>query len=237
LERYIEQNGDILQKDLTKKNKLPSLPCILNYYPEYKSFTDIKKNMFNLTVRPSWDIESVIQAGKDFVEKHGKLTESSLRAENNLPTARIVYKYFGSLAAYQQAVVSVVSQKNDFISEIEIENAVNQFFGDEEREVVSMKEFFESFPYSPSTIHKRYGSFTAFCQKYNINVKKSKKAKYTKQEVDEAVARWVKAGKEIPAAKELGKLGLPSMSVILKYYEDWKEPFVLYRKLYDKLNK
>lgn len=98
LERYIEQNGDILQKDLTKKNKLPSLPCILGHYPEYKSFTDIKKNMLNLTVRSSWDVQSVIRAGKDYVEKHGKITESSLRAENNLPTARVVYNYFGSLA-------------------------------------------------------------------------------------------------------------------------------------------
>lgn len=237
LERYIEQNGDILQKDLTKKNKLPSLPCILSYYPEYKSFTDIKKNMFHLTVRSSWDMQSVIQAGKNYVEKHGKITESSLRTENNLPTARIVYNYFGSLAAYQQTVGSTISQKNDFISETVIENAVNQFFGEEERVVGSMKEFFESFPYSPSTIHKRFGSFAVFCKKYNINVRQSKKAKYTKQEVDDAVAKWVRAGKEIPAAKELSRLGLPSMSVILKYYESWKEPFVLYRKLYDKLNK
>lgn len=237
LERYIEQNGDILQKDLTKKNKLPSLPCILSHYPEYKNFTDIKKNMLNLAVQSSWDMQSVIQAGKDYVEKHGKITESSLRAENNLPTARVVYNYFGSLAAYQQAVGSAISQKNDFISEAEIENAVDQFFGKKERVVVSMKEFFESFPYSPSTIHKRFGSFAAFCQKHNINVKHSKKAKYTKQEVDDAVAKWVKAGKEIPAAKELSRFGLPSMSVILKYYENWKEPFVLYRKLYDKLGK
>lgn len=237
LERYIEQNGDILQKDLTKKNKLPSLPCILGHYPEYKSFTDIKKNMLNLTVRSSWDMQSVIRAGKDYVEKHGKITESSLRAENNLPTARVVYNYFGSLAAYQQAVGSAISQKNDFISEEEIENAVNQFFGEKERVVVSMKEFFKSFPYSSSTIHKRFGSFATFCQKHNINVKHSKKAKYTKQEVDDAAAKWVKAGKEIPAAKELSRLGLPSMSVILKYYENWKEPFVLYRKLYDKLDK
>lgn len=237
LEQYIEQNGNILQKDLTKKNKLPSLPCILSYYPEYKSFTDLKKKMLNLPVRSSWNMQSVIQAGKDFVDKYGKLTESNLRAENNLPTARIVYNYFGSLAAYQQAVGSAVSQKNDFISETEIENAVNQLFGEEDRVVDSMKQFFESFPYSPSTIHKRFGSFSTFCQKYNITVKQRKKAKYTKQEVDDAVAEWVKAGKEIPAAKELSKLGLPSMSVILKYYEDWKEPFVLYRKLYDKLNK
>lgn len=193
--------------------------------------------MLNLTVRSSWDMQSAIQAGKDYVKKHGKITEASLRAENNLPTARIVYNYFGSLALYQEAVGSAVSQKNDFISETDIVNAVNRFFGEKERVVASMKEFFELFPYSASTIHKRFGSFSAFCQKNNIKVKQSKKAKYTKQEVDDAIAKWVKAGKEVPAAKELSRLGLPSMSVILKYYENWKEPFILYRKLYDKLNK
>lgn len=237
LETYAEEHGDILQKDLTKKNKLPSLPCILSYFPEYKNFTDIKKNMLGLAVRPNWDYQSVLKAGKDYVVKHGKITESSLRAENNLPTSKIVYNFFGSLSAYQQAVGSQISQKNDFISETEIENAVNQYFGDDERVVDSMKQFFESFPYSPSTIHKRFGSFPVFCQKFSISVKQSKKAKYTKQEVDDAVAEWIKSGKEIPASKELSKLGLPSMSVILKYYEDWKEPFVLYRKLFDKLNK
>lgn len=237
LEAYVEQHGDLQQKDLKKKNKLPSLPCILNYFPEHKNFTDIKKNMLGLAVRSSWDYQSVLQAGKDYVIKHGKITESSLRAENNLPTSKIVHNFFGSLAAYQKAVGSQITQKNDFISEAEIENAVSQYFGDDERIVDSMKQFFETFLYSPSTIHKRFGSFSVFCQKYNITVKQSKKAKYTKQEVDDAVAEWIKSGKEIPAAKELSKLGLPSMSVILKYYEDWKEPFVLYRKLYDKLNK
>ncbi len=237
LETYVEEHGDIFQKDLTKKNKLPSLPCILSYFPEYKNFTDIKKNMLGLAVRSNWDYQSVLQAGKEYVVKHGKITENSLRAENNLPTSKVVYNYFGSLAAYQQAVGSQITQKNDFISETEIENAVSQYFGDDERVVDSMKQFFESFTYSPSTIHKRFGSFPVFCQKYNISVKQSKKAKYTKQEVDDAVAEWIKSGKEIPASKELSKLGLPSMSVILKYYEDWKEPFVLYRKLFDKLNK
>lgn len=234
---YIEQYGDILQKDLTKKNKLPSLPCILSYFPEYKNFTDIKKNMLGLAVRSNWDYQSVLQAGKDYVAKHGKITESSLRAENNLPTSKVVYNFFGSLANYQQAVGSQITQKNDYISEEEMEKAVNQYFGDNERVVDSMKQFLESFPYSASTIHKRFGSFPGFCQRFNITVKQSKKAKYTKQEVDNTVAEWIKSGKEMPAAKELSKLGLPSMSVILKYYEDWKEPFVLYRKLFDKLNK
>ena len=236
LEKYIEENGDILQKDLTKKNKLPSLPCILSNYPEYKSFTDIKRNMLNLKVRSSWDMQSVLQAGKEYVEKHGRITENSLRAENNLPTARIIYNYFGSLAAYQEAVGSDISQKNEFISEEDIEVAVNNYFGEKGRVIISMKEFFKSFPYSPSTIHKRFGSFSEFCRKHNITVMQTKKAKYTKQEVDDAIAKWVKSGNEIPVAKELSKLGLPSMSVILKYYEDWKEPFVLYKKLYDKFN-
>lgn len=237
LEEYIEQHGDILQKELTKKNNLPSLPCILKYYPEYTSFTDIKKNLFHLSVRASWDFDSVIQAGKDYVKKHGKITEACLRAENNLPTARIVYTFFGSMAAYQEAVGSDVSVKNYYISEEDIKKAVNLFFGEHKREINSMKEFFESFPYSPSTIHKRFGSFSFFCQKHGIVVKNCKKAKYTKQEVDDAIANWVKSGKEIPTAKNLSKLGLPSMSVILKYYEDWKEPFVFYQKLYDKFNK
>ena len=236
LEEFVKQHGDIFQKDLTKKNKLPSLPCVLHYFPEYKSFTDVKKNMLNLTVRTSWDRESAIQAGKDYLKKHGKITENCLRSENDLPTARVVYNYFGSLAAYQQAAGSAVSHKNDFISEEDIENAVNRFFKGRDRMVVSRKQFFESFPYSPSTIHKRFGSFDVFCQKYGIIVKQSKKAKYSKQEVDDAIAKWVKAGKEIPTAKELCKFGLPSISVIMKYYDNWKEPFDLYRKLYDKLN-
>ena len=100
-----------------------------------------------------------------------------------------------------------------------------------------MQVFFQTFPYSPSTIHKRYGTFTIFCGENGITVLKSKKAKFTKQEVDDLIAEWVKSGKDIPRSKDLNKMGLPSMSVILKYYEDWREPFILYRRLVDKLNR
>ena len=41
----------------------------------------------------------------------------------------------------------------------------------------------------------------------------------------------------IPQIKELAKLGLPSRDVILKYYENWKEPFYIYKKLYEELNR
>ena len=192
--------------------------------------------MLGLPVRAVWDYESVLQAGKAYVEKNGKITESNLCSENGLPHTRVIYNYFGSLAAFQDAVGSEISQRNEYISEEEIEKAVSRYFGDEEREVESMKSFFEVFPFSPSTIHKRFGSFSAFCQKYNITVRNSKKAKYTKQEVDDAIASWVKAGKSIPTAKDLTKSGLPCLSVIMKYYEDWKEPFVLYQKMCEKLN-
>lgn len=236
LQNYVDANGDIFQKDLSKRNKLPSLPCVLNYYPEYKSFTDIKKNMLNLSVKNSWDRESVIKAGKEYVKNHGKITETCLRSKNNLPTLQIIYRYFPSLNDYQKEVGSEVSKKNEFISKESIEFEVNNFFKDSERVIESKKIFFDSFPYSVSTIEKRYGSFPKFCEIYGITVINTKKAKYTKPEVDNAISKWVKNNKRIPLAKDLSKYGLPSMSVILKYYENWKEPFVLYLKLYDKLN-
>lgn len=234
LDQYVEQHGDLLQKDLTKENNLPSIPCILNYYPEYRCFTDIKQKMYGLHIRNKWDKETVIQAGKEYVQKHGKITESSLRSENNLPSTQIIYRYFGSLTDYQEAVGSEISQRNEFISERDIEIAINRYFGTEERKVESQKVFFSTFPYSPSTILKRFGSFSSFCNKYGIIVAKTKKAKYSRQEVDDAIAKWVKNNKGIPRSKELSRFGLPSMSVIMKYYENWKEPFIFYQKLYDK---
>lgn len=236
LMKYVEDHGDIIQTDLKKKNLLPSLPCILSYYPEYSNFTEIKKNMLNLVVREKWNYDSALKAGQDYVKDNGKITESSLGAENHLPTSRTICTLFGSLAAYQKAVGSEVTSRNEFISEEEIEKALDQFFSGDERIIVSRNEFFSQFPYSISTVYKRYGSFQSFCKKYDIKVLNTKKAKFTKQEVDDAIANWIKSGKDIPLMKELSKSGLPSAAVIMKYYESWKEPFVLYKKLYEKLN-
>ncbi len=236
LEKHIEEYGNVFERELKKKNKLPSLPCILSYYPEYKTLSEIKQKMFNLPVREDWDYESVLQAGKEYVRTHGKITESCMKAENHLPTSRIVYKYFGNISAYQQATGSKVSKKNEYISEEAIEQVVNQYFGDKDRTIESMKSFFETCPLSAATIHKRFGSYPAFCQRYGIKVLNAKKARYSKQEVDDAIAKWINAGKEIPKAHDLSKMGLPSIASIMKYYEDWKEPFVLYQKMYDKLN-
>ena len=236
LENYVAEHGDILQKDMVKKNRLPSLPCVLTYYPEYENFTDVKRGLCGLDVPEKWTVENALQAGKDYVAANGKLTQSKLGKYNHLPSANVVNNLFGSLAAYQQAVGAEVTAKNEWIAEEDIEKAVDARFEGKERVVETMNRFFASFPYSPSTIQKRYGTFAAFCEEYGIIVLNARKARYTKQEVDEAIAKWVKAGHGIPIAKDLTKNGLPSMSVILKYYEDWKAPFILYRRLYDKLS-
>lgn len=74
LEKYIELNGDIFEKDLKAKNNLPSYPCIIKYFPEYKGLNELKANMFNLKVRIQWTKEDAIEAGKEFVKRNKKIT-------------------------------------------------------------------------------------------------------------------------------------------------------------------
>ena len=112
------------------------------WFPE-----EVYKWKASKTFSKNWDIESVIQAGKNYVKQHGKITENCMRSENNLPNMNIIYNYFGSLSEYQKVVGSVVSNKNEFISEKEIKNAVDEYFGEKERKVESMKVFLSSFPY------------------------------------------------------------------------------------------
>ncbi len=234
---FVSQKGDIAQKDMKKVNKLPSIPCVLNYYPELKSFTDIKRELCGLSVPVSWTRESVVEYGKRFVNEHGKITQKDLKAENKLPTSKVVYRFFDSLAAYQAVVGSEVTEVNEFISKEEITKAVDKFFDGRERVIESQKVFYETFEISPSTISKRYGTFANFCEEQAIKVLVSKKAKYSKREVDDIISKWVKDGNTIPPSKDFAKLGLPSRDVILRYYEDWKEPFYIYKKLYEELNR
>lgn len=230
---YLSTNGTISQNDLKKANKLPSLPCILSYYPEYSNFTDVKRGLCNIEVPDHWTVENAISAGKAFAEKNGKITLKDLCAANHLPTGKVIYKLFGSILEYQRMVGTEISQKNEFISKEEMDIAVENYFNDGKRIIDSRGAFLETFPYSISTILKRYGSFEDFCKEQNIQVLNFKKAKFTKREVDDAISKWVKAGNEIPAAKDLSRLGLPSQSVILRFYEDWKEPFYFYEKIHE----
>lgn len=235
--QYLEVHGALLQKDLIKANRLPSLPCILAYYPECKNFSDVKRLLCNLYVPDQWTVENAIKEGRRFVSVHGKITQKDLRAANRLPTSRVIYSLFGTLGSYQEAVGCERNQPNEFISKERISVALEDFFDGKERVIENQQTFFDAFPYSSSTIGKRYGSFSKFCAEENIRVLNTKKAKYTKREVDDAVSKWVKDGNPIPPMKDLAKLGLPSQSVILKYYEDWKEPFYLYMKIYEEVQR
>ena len=234
---FILKNGVILQKDLIKSNNLPSLPCILKYYPEFKNFNDIKRGLFNIEVKDQWTTDTAIAAGKNFLTTHNKITLKDLKGSNHLPTGKVIYRLFGSINGYQVAIGSEISHSNEFISKEEINKLVENYFNGKKRIIESKIAFFEKFPVSQSTIYKRYGTFDYFCKEQGIEVLKSKKYKYSKREVDDSISKWVKEGHNIPRAKELAKLGLPSQSVILKFYEDWKDPFYYYKKLYEELSR
>lgn len=234
---FVAKNGNITQKDLKKAKGLPSQPCILNYYPELKSLTDIKRELCGLNVPISWTRDAALEYGKRFVDKHGKITQKDLKSENQLPASTVIYKYFGTLASYQAAVGSAITEVNEFISKEDISQAVDEFFDGKERVIESQSVFYESFAISASTISKRYGTFAAFCEEQGIKVLKYKKAKFSKREVDDIISKWIKEGNEIPSSREFAKLGLPSRDVILKYYENWKEPFYIYKKLYEEVNR
>lgn len=237
LSEYIEKKGNIFQNDLIKKNGLPSLPCILSYYPEYKNFTDIKTNLLNLEGVKSWNKENIIEASKDFLKTHASITQKDLKAVNNLPTPKVITRNFGNMSNYQKEIGSKVFLKNKFISKEEIKEELEKYFNNKERIIESQDSFFKNFKYSPSTIFKRYGGFEKFAKEEVIKVLKTKKARYSKREVDDAISDWIKDGKEIPNSKEFSKFGLPSISVIMKYYENWKEPFLIYKKMFDEINR
>ncbi len=234
---FVAEHGTVYQKDMKTENKLPSVPCVLRYYPECRNFTDIKRVICGLSTHITWTPELAVRHGKQFVSEHGRITQKDLRSENNLPSSRIVRKLFGTLGGYQAAVGAEVLEPNQFISKKEISNAVERYFGDRERGIESQKTFCESFEISQSTISKRYGVFSAFCEDQGIRVLFGRKGKYSRREVDDKISVWIREKNSIPKSNELSKLGLPSRDVILKYYDDWREPFYIYRRLYEEVNR
>lgn len=237
LKNYVAKNGTITQKDIKKENGLPSINCILNYYPEYHNFTEIKQGICNLDVHGIWTKDEAIIAGKRFVSDHnGKLTQNDCKSTNGLPPMSVIYRLFGDMPTYQIAIGSVVS-KNYYVSTQDIEQAVELFFCDKERIVESRASFFQSFPYGIDVIRGRYKSFDEFAKRFNITVIKTKKGKYSKQEVDDIISNYIKSGKSIPHHHDLTKEGLPAASVIMRYYDHWREPFEIYQALYKKIGK
>ncbi|MBQ7835748.1 MAG: HNH endonuclease [Clostridia bacterium] len=234
LVEYSKINPEFRQVDLTKENELPSLPCILSYYPEYKNFTDIKLALGLDLNYELWTKEKVIAACKKYLASHSKITLKDLRKENGLPTSKVIYKYFGTMQRFQEEIGSEISKRQKFISKEEIMASTKNIIGKNGRVFESRNEFLEVFPYSLSVIIDRYGSFDSFICDADITILNAKKAKYTKQEVDDLILVYLKNGNPIPAtAKELSALKLPSSSTIMRFYDTWKEPFELFSKMID----
>lgn len=229
---YSKINPGFKQADLTKGNGLPSLPCILSYYPEYKNFSDIKIALgLNLNYE-LWSKEKIISACKKYLKTHSKITLKDLRRENGLPTSKVIYSCFGTMQRFQEEIGSEISKRQEFISKEEIMEATKEIIYKNGSTFESRNEFLEQFPYSLSVIINRYGSFDSFVKSANITILNVKKAKYTKQEVDDCILAYLKSGNSIPSsAKQLSSLNLPSSSTILRFYDDWKEPFVIFLKM------
>ncbi|MDO4743361.1 MAG: HNH endonuclease signature motif containing protein [bacterium] len=232
LVEYSKINPEFKQADLVKANNLPSLPCILSYYPEYKNFSDVKIALGLDLNYELWSKEKVVVACKKYLKTHDKITQRDLRKENGLPTTKVIYNFFGTMQRFQEEIGSIVSKRQEFISKEEILAATEEIVSKSGAMFESRTAFLEMFPYSLSVIIHRFGSFDSFVEEANIKLLNTKKAKYTKQEVDNIVLAYLKDGNSIPtSAKQLSTLNLPSSSTILRFYDDWKEPFVVFSKM------
>lgn len=232
LVEYSKINPEFKQKDLVKANNLPSLPCILSYYPEYKNFSDVKMALGLELNYELWSKEKVVVACKKYLKTHNKITLRDLCKENGLPTAKVIYNFFGTMQNFQEEIGSEVSKIQEFISREEILSATEELVRKVGATFESRNAFLKEFPYSLSVIMNRFGSFDYFVEQANIKLLNTKKAKYSKQEVDESVLTYLKEGNSIPtSAKQLSSLNLPSSSTILRFYDDWKEPFVVFLKM------
>ncbi len=232
LVEYSKTNPNFRQSELTKGNGLPSLPCILSHYPEFKSFTDIKLALGLELNYELWTKEKVLVACQRYLERHSKITLKDLRRENGLPTSKVVYKLFGTMQRFQEEIGSEVSRRQAYLSEEALIEAAQDLIGRHGAVFASRAAFLELFPYSQSVILDRFGTFDSFIGATGITIQKTKKAKYSKQEVDDLILSFLKQGNPIPpSAKHLASLGLPSSSTILRFYDDWKEPFVIFSKM------
>ena len=229
---YSKVNPEFKQTDLTKRNGLPSLPCILSHYPEYNNFSDIRIALGLDLNYELWSKERVIDACNEYLKTHSRIILKDLRKENGLPTSKVIYNFFGSMENFQKVIGSEISERHEYISKEELMRAAEETIDRNGSTFVSRAYFFKVYPYSLSVISDRYGSFDSFVNAANITILNTKKAKYTKQEVDDCILTYLKQENSIPAsAKQLSSLNLPSSSTILRFYDDWKEPFVIFSKM------
>ena len=76
---YSKLNPDFKQADLVKANNLPSLPCVLSYFPEYKNFSDIKIALGLELNYELWSKEKVVEACKKYLKTNNKITQKDLK--------------------------------------------------------------------------------------------------------------------------------------------------------------
>lgn len=234
---YVAKNGNIHHRDMKKDNGLPSVRCVLHYYPEYKSFVELRRELCGVCAKSCWTCERAIELGREFARQNGGISERDLGKKNSLPSAYVVRKLFGTVAQYKRQLGAEVCVRRNSVSRDEITAAVERYFEGKERVIESQKAFCESFEISLYRINKSYGVFSAFCEEYGIKLLAGKKGRYSRREVDDFISKWVKLGNDVPNSHELAKHGLPSRDVILKYYENWREPFYIYKRLYEELNR
>ncbi len=237
LSEWINENGNLFQSELTKKNGLPSLPCILRHYPELHSFSEIKEMLGLKRTREIWTKDQAIEAGNDFVNKYGpKLRQHHLRKAYGLPTSRTIDRLFGNFHAYKVAIGADSFVKNRTIKESDVEKAIEDYFGSNPRVIKNRSSFFKKFCFSSSAMSRKYGSISNFLQRYSITESSPKKASYTKDEIDKMIIAHIQNGGSTPASlKQLKQLGLPSASSICRYYENWRAPFIYYSRIMEKI--
>ena len=226
LSNWIKKHNNIIQSELSSKNGLPTMPCILHYYPEYNTFSDIKTKLLNLEkTRKSWNRGAAIQTGIDFISKHGSIHQSDFKAINNLPTYKYVVNEFGSLQNYQKIIGSPISYKNQKITCNQIEQKIRNYFGKNERTCNSINDLCNELQISKSLLYKEYGSIENFINKNNITIKNTRKTTWSKEEIDRAIYQYIKIHNNIPLTKNFTLYGLPCIESIQKFYDNWREPF------------
>lgn len=165
---YSKINPEFKQKDLKKENGMPSLPCILSYYPEYKNFSDIRIALGLDLNYELWTKDKVITVCRNYLKTHSKITLKDLRKKNGLPTPKVIYNFYGTMQDFQEAIGSEISKRQKFITKEEIDAATNEIIQKFGSTFESRNDFLEVFPYSLSVIMNRYGSFDAFINSVNI---------------------------------------------------------------------
>jgi hypothetical protein len=238
LKQWIEEGGDLLQSDLLQKNRLPSLPCILRYFPELKSFNEIKEHFGLQRTHEEWTKDKAINAGKKFISNHGPhLRQYHLNKTNGLPTARTIDRLFGSLRNYQETIGSSIHDRNKKKTVDDVKAAIDELFGHKERVVRNKTDFYKRFRISDAAISRLFGSTDRLFSEHSIKELEPKRASFSKDEIDQEIMEFVKKkGERIPKPRELKKYGLPSKDTIEKYYQSYRQPFIYFYRMISKSN-